>query len=299
VLFSDKLILMINKLKIKLRIYWQLIKSFQTLLLLLTGITGFISSRCPYISWELTLGMIISLFLTISGTTVYNMLWDRSIDAKMQRTKHRPLPAKKISIKETVIFGTVLNVLGLSLAYYLSPLYALIVFAGLFIDFVIYTIWLKRTSAWSILWGGISGGMPILAGRVLGVGEIDLIGILLALSILFWIPTHIMTFNMRHFEDYNNAKIPTFASKYGFKNVRLIIALSTISSALAFALGAFALGLSWSFLSVLLILAIIAFGFAVYSIIIPSDKSNFQVFKAASLYMVFAMLVIILGSIFY
>ncbi|MFK5971564.1 MAG: protoheme IX farnesyltransferase, partial [Candidatus Marithrix sp.] len=203
--------------KIKLGLYWQLIKSLQTMLLLLTGITGFISSRCPYNSWDLTLGMIISLFLAISGTTVYNMIWDRDIDAKMKRTENRPLPAGKISVKEAVIFGTLLNVIGLGLAYYLSPIYALVIFGGLFIDFVIYTIWLKRTSAWSIVWGGISGGMPILAGRVLGVGEVDMIGLLLGVSVLFWIPTHIMTFNMRYFEDYNNAQIPTFAAKYGFK----------------------------------------------------------------------------------
>jgi protoheme IX farnesyltransferase len=290
---------MIQKLKIKLRIYWQLIKSLQTILLLLTGITGFFSSRCPYTSWELTLGMMLSLFLAISGTTVYNMIWDRDIDAVMDRTKQRPLPANKISVKETVIFGTTLNVLGLGLAYYLSPLYAVVIFAGLFIDFVIYTIWLKRTSAWSIVWGGISGGMPILAGRVLGVGEIDLIGLLLASSVLFWIPTHIMTFNMRHFDDYNKAKIPTFASKYGFKNVRLIIALSTITSAIAFAVGAFSLGLSWGFVRLLLIFAFIALGFAFYSILYPSDKSNLQVFKVASLYMASAMLIIIVGSIYY
>jgi len=290
---------MINKLKIKLGHYWQLIKSLQTLLLLLTGITGFISSRCPYNSWDLTLGMIVSLFLAISGTTVYNMIWDRDIDAKMKRTENRPLPANKISVKEAVIFGTLLNVIGLGLAYYLSPLYALVIFGGLFIDFVIYTIWLKRTSAWSIVWGGISGGMPILAGRVLGIGEIDLIGLLLGLSILFWIPTHIMTFNMRYFEDYNNAQIPTFAAKYGFKRVRLIIALSTIASAIAFALGAFVLGLSWGFVRTLLILAVVAFGFAIYSIIYPSEKSNFQVFKVASLYMASAMIIIIIGSIYF
>jgi protoheme IX farnesyltransferase len=290
---------MLNQLKFKLKIYWQLIKSLQTFLLLLTGITGFFSSRCPYTSIELTLGMILSLFFSISGTTVYNMIWDRDIDAMMDRTNQRPLPANKISVKEAVVFGTVLNVLGLGLAYYLSPLYAFVIFMGLFIDFVIYTIWLKRSSAWSIVWGGISGGMPILAGRVLGVGEIDLTGILLAFSILFWIPTHIMTFNMRHFEDYNNAKIPTFASKYGFKNARLIIALSTIASAFAFALGAFILGLSWGFVRILLIFAAIAFGFALYSILYPSEKSNFQVFKVASLYMASAMFIIILGSIFY
>jgi len=284
--------------KTKIKAYWKLIKSLQTLLLLLTGVTGFISSRCPYTSWDLTLLMIISLFLAISGTTVFNMVFDRDIDAKMKRTQKRPLPMGEISSKEAIIFGLILTIVGLAIAFYLSILYGIIVLAGLFIDFIVYTVWLKRISAWSILWGGISGGMPILAGRVLGVGEVDIIGILLAASILFWIPTHIMTFNIRHFEDYNNAKIPTFASKYGFKNTRLIISLSAILSSIAFILGAFVLGIEWGFIRVLIILAVIALGFAVNSILKPNDKTNFRVFKVASLYMIAAMFIIALGSIY-
>ena len=282
----------------KVKAYWKLIKSLQTLLLLLTGVTGFISSRCPYTSWDLTLLMIISLFLAISGTTVFNMVYDRDIDAKMNRTKKRPLPTGEISSKEAIILGLILTIVGLAIAFYLSILYGIVIFAGLFIDFVIYTVWLKRISAWSILWGGISGGMPILAGRVLGIGEIDITGVLLAASILFWIPTHIMTFNIRHFEDYNNAKIPTFASKYGFKNTRLIISLSAILSSMAFILGAFILGIEWGFIRVLIILALIALGFAVNSILKPNDKTNFRVFKVASLYMIAAMFIIALGSIY-
>ncbi len=283
----------------KVKAYWKLIKSLQTLLLLLTGITGFISSRCPYTSWELTLLLILSLFLAISGTTVFNMVYDKDIDAKMNRTKKRPLATGELSSREAIIFGIILTVTGLAIAFYLSVLYGLIIFAGLFIDFVIYTVWLKRISAWSILWGGISGGMPILAGRVLGTELIDVTGILLAASILFWIPTHIMTFNIRHFDDYNNAKIPTFASKYGFKNTRLIIALSTILSSIAFALGAFVLGIEWGFVKVLILLAVFDLGFAVNSILKPNDKTNFRVFKVASLYMIAAMVIIILGSIYY
>ncbi|MEN8121690.1 MAG: heme o synthase [Bacteroidota bacterium] len=282
----------------KIKAYWKLIKSLQTLLLLLTGITGFISTRCPYTSWELTLLMVISLFLAISGTTVFNMVYDKDIDAKMNRTNKRPLPTGEITNKEAIILGIVLTITGLAIAFYLSILYGIIIFTGLFIDFIIYTVWLKRISAWSILWGGISGGMPILAGRVLGVGEIDVTGILLATSILFWIPTHIMTFNIRHFEDYNNAKIPTFASKYGFKNTRLIISLSAILSSMAFILGAFVLGIEWGFIRVLIILAVIALSFAVNSILKPNDKTNFRVFKVASLYMIAAMLIIALGSIY-
>ena len=217
----------------------------------------------------------------------------------MNRTKDRPIPTGKVSVKEAIILGTILNVVGLGIAFWINPLYGWVVFAGFFIDFIIYTVWLKQRSAWSIVWGGISGGMPILAGRVLGVGEIDTIGILLAMAILFWIPTHIMTFNMRYFEDYNRAKIPTFASEYGFKNARYIIAVSTIISAITFSLGAFSLGITWGFIRVLIILALIATTFAVWGMLYPSEKMNFRLFKIASVNMILAMTIIILGSIYY
>ncbi len=281
----------------KIKLYWKLIKSSQTFLLLLTGITGLISSRCPYQSWELTLGLVISLFLAISGTTVFNMIYDRKIDAKMDRTKNRPIPSGQISVKEATIFGVLLSIIGLGIAYKLSPLYSLIVFLGLFIDFVVYTVWLKQRSPWSIVWGGISGGMPILAGRVLGIGAVDPLGILLALAILAWIPTHIMTFNMRHFKDYKKAGIPTFAEKYGFKTTRIIIAVSTIVSATAFVTSAYLLGVEWGFIRILVIVAAIATVFAFYGILKPSEETNFRLFKIASINMVLAMIIIILGTI--
>ncbi len=280
----------------KIKVYWRLIKSLQTILLLFTGITGFISSKCPFMSWQLFLLLIVSLFLTISGTTVFNMVWDRDIDARMRRTQKRPLPLGEVSVRESVILGLLLLMPGLALSFYLSIIYGLVVFAGFFIDFVIYTIWLKRKTAWSIVWGGISGGMPILAGRVLGTGSIDIIGLLLALAILLWIPTHIMTFNIRYFEDYSKAGVPTFAEKYGFQNTRVIVAASSIASTLAFALGATLLGLSWGFLTMLFFIALAFIVVAAVGMYKPGSQINFHLFKMASLYMILVMFIIILGS---
>lgn len=280
----------------KIKVYWRLIKSLQTILLLFTGITGFISSKCPFMSWQLFLLLIVSLFLTISGTTVFNMVWDRDIDARMRRTQKRPLPLGEVSVRESVILGLFLLMPGLALSFYLSFIYGLVVFAGFFIDFVIYTIWLKRKTAWSIVWGGISGGMPILAGRVLGTGSIDIIGLLLALAILLWIPTHIMTFNIRYFEDYSKAGVPTFAEKYGFQNTRVIVAASSIASTLAFALGATLLGLSWGFLTMLFFIALAFIVVAAVGMYKPGSQINFHLFKMASIYMILVMFIIILGS---
>ena len=116
--------------------YWPLLKSLQTLLLLVTGLAGFISGRCPVMSWQLLFSVSGSLFLAISGSTVLNMWYDRDIDALMQRTCLRPLPSGKISPRAAFTFGLVLAVLGVAWALNLNTLYGIIVFSGLFFDVV-------------------------------------------------------------------------------------------------------------------------------------------------------------------
>ena len=286
---------MLAFLKKKFTLYWPLIKSLQTGLLLVTGFTGYISANCPVLTWDHTLGLLISLFLTVSGSTVLNMVYDRDIDAKMKRTAQRPLPAGKLSAQEALTVGLLLSSFGMGLAFALSELFGWVVFAGWFLDVLVYTVWLKRRTAWSIVWGGISGGMPILAGRVLAVGEIDLIGILLTLAILLWIPTHILTFSMRYYDDYQRAGVPTFPSSYGYQTTRVIIALSSLGAALSIGIGAVALGLAWGYLRLLAVLTMGIIGLSLVSIYKPSERVNFGLFKFASLYMLSSMLIFAFG----
>ena len=281
----------------RLRTYWPLIKSLQTGLLLLTGLAGFASARCPVLELPTLLGLAGSLFLAISGSTILNMVYDRDIDRKMARTAHRPLPAGEIDADQALLIGLMLSWLGVGWAVALSPLYGLVVFAGLFFDVVVYTIWLKRRTPWSIVWGGISGGMPILAGRVLGIGQIDLTGILLALAVLLWIPTHIMTFSMRYYNDYRRAGVPTFPATYGFQTTRLIIALSSLGAALTMGAAAFLIGLTWGYLRVLFVLSTGLLILAVTSVLQPSEKLNMGLFKYASIYMLSSMLLVLVEMV--
>jgi protoheme IX farnesyltransferase len=282
----------LSVLKIKFKLYWSLTKSLQTGLLLSTGLAGFMSARCPVTHWYDFLGLGVSLFLAIAGSTILNMWFDRDIDAVMNRTHHRPLADGRVTPSEALRLGLVLSVLGVGMAVAIFPLYGVIVFAGLFFDVVIYTLWLKRRAAWSIVWGGISGGMPILAGRALGTGHLDIIGILLALAILFWIPTHILTFSMRYHEDYQSAKIPTFPSTYGFSATRAIIALSSVLAALSIGIAGVMIGMQWGFIRLLAVLSSGLLILAIASVFRPSEHVNFGLFKYASLYMLSAMILL-------
>ena len=273
--------------------YWPLFKSLQTFLLLITGIAGFVSVKQPIGGILTVLSLTGSLFLSISGSTILNMWFDRDIDAKMKRTCWRPLPSKLIKPKDALVLGLLLSTLGVSWALIINSLFGLIVFAGLFFDVVIYTVWLKRLTPWSIIWGGISGGMPVLAGRALAIGSIDWVGILLALAILFWIPTHILTFSIRHQSDYEIAGIPIFPTKYGVKTTQRIIAFSSILSILFMIIACLGIGLTTSFLWLFYLLSAGLVTLACCCLLVPSEKLNFRLFKFASVYMLGSMLIIV------
>ena len=279
----------------KIRRYWPLIKSLQTGLLVSTGLAGYMSARCPVFNIPTMLGLLVSLVASISGSTMLNMWWDRDIDAKMGRTQKRPLANGSIAPSEALRVGLVLSAIGVGLAFAMDALYGLIIFAGLFFDVVVYTLWLKRRTAWSIVWGGISGGMPILAGRALGLGGLDWIGAVLSLGILLWIPTHILTFSMRYHADYQAAGVPTFPSTYGFAFTRATIAISSMLAALAMGAAAWGIGMDWGFLR---LLGVLSGGLLVLAIAImfkPSERVNFGLFKYASLYMLSAMILVLIS----
>jgi heme o synthase len=275
----------------KIRLYWPLIKSLQTGLLLATGMAGYLSSHRPF-SISLFLGLSASLFLAISGSTIMNMWYDRDIDAKMKRTHMRPAASGKLDHREVFAVGLTVSFLGIAWAFAIAPLYGLVVFAGWFFDVIVYTVWLKRRTCWSILWGGISGAMPILAGRVLAVNEIELIGILLALSILFWIPTHTLTFSIKFRKDYKNAGVPTFPETYGERFTRAVIAISSILAAAAIGWASILIGLSAGLLSLIAVLTAFMLILAFATLHIHTDRMNFMLFRYASLYMLSAMIIL-------
>jgi heme o synthase len=275
----------------KIRLYWPLIKSLQTGLLLSTGIAGYLSAHIK-VDLLIMAGLAASLFLSISGSTILNMWWDRDIDAKMKRTQKRPTASGSISPNEALRLGLVMSLLGVGWAMRIDALYGLVVFAGLFFDVVIYSMWLKRRTCWGIIWGGISGAMPILAGRVLAVGQIDIVGLLLATAVLFWIPTHTLTFSIKFSDDYKAAGVPTFPSTYGLETTHAVIALSSIIAAASIGVAGVMIGVQAGILRLMVVLSsgLLLLSFA--TVFRPSERVNFSLFKYASLYMLASMILL-------
>lgn len=282
--------------------YGALIKSRQTLLLLASGVAGYLTARPHSASPGEVAGMLLSLFAAVSGTTALNMVFDRDIDARMARTADRPLPSGRLSPDQAAPFGGILVALGLGTALSMSPIFAIVIAAGVILDLVVYTLWLKQRSPWSIVFGGIAGGMPILAGRALGIGRLDGLGLLLALSVLTWIPAHIMTLAMKYADDYRRAGIPTWPTVHGFDSARWFIVAANGLRIVALVRAGWLLNICQEACVDLYSLGLLGLsstamlGLSLWAVWRPSDRINYVLFKVASVHMLGSMVLITLGA---
>lgn len=293
----------ILNLKNLLSLFGNLIKARQTILLVYTGVLSYfitVVSEATEINWFNLLHLAISLYFAVSGTTVLNMYIDRDIDAIMERTKDRPIPTGKITPSTGLIMGIVLTALGVFLSFLtLNWLAAVIIFFGFFFDVVIYTVLLKRRTKYSILFGGIAGGLPALAGRVAITGTLDWIGFLFLIFILAWIPVHILTIALipRNFKGYTDAGVPMWPIVSSKTQTMRVIAIGAFLSSVALYEVARLLGANGIIRIIWGILCLIMIGLAIIDLIKPSNKLTFLIFKIASLYMILGFLLVLLGVI--
>jgi protoheme IX farnesyltransferase len=277
--------------------YWKMIKSLQTGLLLVTAAAGYISGCCLNVRAASLSSLLGSLFLAVSGSTVLNMAFDRDIDASMDRTRRRPLPAGEITVSEAWLLGAALAAGGVGWSLWIDGRYALVVLAGVVLDVAVYTFLLKRRSPFSIIIGGLAGGMPALAGRVLAVGRVDEVGLLLALGVLLWIPTHMMTFSIKHQVDYARAGVPTFPAAYGLVTTRKVIASSTLLAVSVLFAAAWHTGLPGELLAMMAASGGLLLAFVFMGLLRPGPRTNFALYKGASIYLLVSMLLLIAGGL--
>lgn len=279
------------------RAFLSLTKPLQTLLLVVTGVCAYALSLPGGVRWTEMIGGGLALAGAIAGCTALNMVLDRDIDARMGRTTHRPLPSGLIGLRAALFFGLLLSISGLALAWLLSPLFGLVVSVGFGIDLLIYTLWLKRRTPLSILWGGLSGGMPALAGRALAIGRLDLIGFLLGAGVLLWIPAHILTLSSHYAQQYRRAGVPVWHNVYGPTATRRLVAGASLLDVAVLVLAGWLLHIHPFALSVLVGIGALLSCLALVVLARPSEKSNWFLFKVASLYMLGAFVCLTVGAI--
>lgn len=179
-----------------------------TVMVAITAAVGFYVASHGAFDWTIFLHMIGGTLLSSAGAAAFNMLLERKLDAKMDRTKGRPLPAGRMAPAEAAAFGAVLCVAGLAwLAIAVNVLTAALSAATMVSYLALYTP-LKTKSSVCTLVGAIPGALPPVMGWAAARGTVDMGAWVLFLVLFFWQLPHFLALAWMYREDYARAGFP-------------------------------------------------------------------------------------------
>lgn len=280
----------------KLSPYFDLTKPAVTLLLVLAGVAGsFLANPASNIN-----GFVISfiaLYIATSGINAVTNYIDRDIDGKMRRTLKRAIPSGRIKPNNALIFGAVLLIISIFIAWMASPYSSFWILFGVIFDPLLYNWFSKRRTAFNILIGSLAGGAPVfvmwsgITGKLFALAPFYLFMI-----IVIWTPVHIWSISIRYYDDYKAAEIPMLPVVYGKKLAsRMIGAFALLLMVFTTAIGI--VELSFYLLILIEILNLIMLLLSFKTILSSSERDSFRVFIYTNIYLAIIFIIIILNRL--
>ena len=209
--------------------YLELCKPRVVTLIVFTAVVGMFLAVPGWPPLIPLLAGTLGIGLAASSAAAINHLLDHRIDAKMARTKRRPLASGKLTERNVLIFALSLGILAMTvLVIWVNLLTAVLTFLSLIGYAIVYTVWLKRATPQNIVIGGAAGAAPPVLGWTAVTGSLDPQALLLFLIIFVWTPPHFWALAIYRKDEYALVDIPMLPVTHGTAFTRLQILLYTV-----------------------------------------------------------------------
>jgi heme o synthase len=211
------------------RDYFELCKPKVVALIVFTAVVGMFLATPGMVPLDVLLFGTLGIGLAAASAAAVNHVLDRHIDARMARTRDRPLPAGHLSAARALGFAALLGASAMGILVGLvNALTALLTFACLIGYAVIYTAYLKRATPQNIVIGGAAGAAPPLLGWTAVTGQVEAHALLLFLIIFTWTPPHFWALAIARRNEYEAVGIPMLPVTHGAAYTRLQILFYTL-----------------------------------------------------------------------
>lgn len=154
--------------------------------------------------WLVLVLLIVGGYCMVGASNVFNQIIEIELDAKMDRTKNRPLPSGRISKQNAFILGCILTILGLAILYNVNPKTAMFGAISIFMYVSLYTP-LKTLTPLSVFVGAFPGAIPFMLGWVAATGYFGIEAGTLFIIQFFWQFPHFWAIGWFLYDDYKKA----------------------------------------------------------------------------------------------
>jgi protoheme IX farnesyltransferase len=274
------------------RDYLELSKARIVLMVLITTAAGYLFAA-KHVDAALLINTLVGTALVAAGTNALNQYVEREHDAKMRRTRFRPLPDGRITPRNALLFSAGIAILGtLYLGVMVNWLTAFLGAFTLTSYIFIYTP-LKRISTACTIIGAVPGAIPPLMGWTAATGSLGLNGWILFGILFFWQLPHFMAISWIYREDYGRAG-------FVMTSVRDEDGLATARQAVIWALALMAVSVLPRYGTAYLVGAIItSLAMLVMSVRFYFDRSNkmaMKLFMTSNFYLIVVMTMLVISA---
>ncbi|SDW14685.1 heme o synthase [Aequorivita viscosa] len=140
-------------------------------------------------------------YAMVGASNVFNQIVERDLDALMDRTKNRPLPAGRICVRSAFVLGVFLTIVGIGVLYAINPITAMFGAISIFMYVSLYTP-LKTKTPLSVFVGAFPGAIPFMLGWVAATGSFGIEPGTLFMIQFFWQFPHFWAIGWFLFDDY-------------------------------------------------------------------------------------------------
>ncbi|XP_075646106.1 protoheme IX farnesyltransferase, mitochondrial [Castanea sativa] len=184
------------------RCYWQLSKARLSMLVVATSGTGFVLGSGSAIDFPGLCWTCAGTMMVAASASSLNQVFEIKNDAKMKRTRLRPLPSERISIPHAVTWASTVGLAGTALlASKANMLAAGLAASNLILYAFVYTP-MKQIHPVNTWVGAVVGAIPPLLGWAAASGQVSLNGMILPAALYFWQIPHFMALAYMCRDDY-------------------------------------------------------------------------------------------------
>ena len=267
--------------------YYELCKPKVVMLIVFTAVVGMFLAVPGMVPWQPLIFGTIGIGLAASSAAAINHYLDQKFDAKMARTKGRPLPHGDLNGTQVLGFAFTIGIIAmLILVFLVNELTAFLTFLSLIGYAVVYTVYLKHATPQNIVIGGAAGAAPPVLGWSAVTATIDPHALLLFLIIFIWTPPHFWALAVARRDEYAKADIPMLPVTHGAEFTRLHIVFYTVLLILV-SLLPYLTGMSGV---LYLVTAIgLGLGFLYYAVLLKKTADDFIAMKAFKYSIIYLM----------
>lgn len=209
--------------------YYALCKPRVVMLITFTAMVGMLLASPGMVDLGVLVWGSVGITLMAAAAAAFNQILDRQVDARMARTRRRPLVTGQLGMLESGLFAVAIGALGFAMLYALiNPLTAWLTLVTLIGYAGVYTLYLKRATPQNIVIGGAAGAAPPVLGWAAVTGTIDPHALLLFLIIFVWTPPHFWALAIERRDEYAEVDIPMLPVTHGIDYTRTQVLLYTI-----------------------------------------------------------------------